>query len=132
MFNIGLKIKELMSKQKIDSPELAKRLGKTKQAVYDMIEKQDLNTSLLRELSVIFNVPVTFFFTDKEEIDSASEKVELLKAENYDLKREVERLKNLKLPTKDSKIYNLWMKFMEITSEMQELYQKEKEGQGHG
>lgn len=127
MFDIGLKIKELMSKEKIDSPELAKRLGKTKQAVYDMIEKQDLNTSLLRELSEIFNVPITTFFIDKEETDSsASETIELLKTENAELKKEIERLKELKLPTKDSKVYNLWMKFMEITSEMQEMYKEEK------
>ena len=31
--------------------DLAKRLGKTKQAVYDMLDKEDVNTSLLRELA---------------------------------------------------------------------------------
>jgi transcriptional regulator with XRE-family HTH domain len=70
---IGLKIKELMSKEKIDAPELARRLGKTKQAVYDMLEKENLNTSILRSLSTIFNVPVTFFFTDdcQDKVDSS-------------------------------------------------------------
>ena len=59
---IGLVIKELMLKQNIEVAVLAKRLGKTKQAVYDMLDKEDVNTSLLRELAAIFNVPITIFF----------------------------------------------------------------------
>lgn len=62
---IGLKIKELMVKEKIDIPELAKKLGKTKQAIYDMLEKKDVNTSLLRDLSSIFNVPIGIFFEEE-------------------------------------------------------------------
>lgn len=59
---IGLVIKELMLKQNVEVADLAKRLGKTKQAVYDMLDKEDVNTSLLRELAAIFNVPITIFF----------------------------------------------------------------------
>jgi len=59
---IGLVIKELMLKQNIEVADLAKRLGKTKQAVYNMLDKEDVNTSLLRELAAIFNVPITIFF----------------------------------------------------------------------
>ena len=59
---IGLVIKELMLKQNIEVADLAKRLGKTKQAVYDMLDKEDVNTSLLRELAAIFNVTITIFF----------------------------------------------------------------------
>ena len=59
---IGLVIKELMLNQNIEVADLAKRLGKTKQAVYDMLDKEDVNTSLLRELAAIFNVPITIFF----------------------------------------------------------------------
>ena len=64
---IGLKIKELMSKEKMDAPTLARELGKTKQAVYDMLEKEDVNTAILRQLSNIFKVPVTFFLTEEQE-----------------------------------------------------------------
>lgn len=56
-----------------------------------------------------------------------NDEIELLREENTNLNKELERLKTLKLPTKDSKVYNLWMKFMDITSEMQELYKEEKE-----
>ena len=87
--NIGLKIKELASKEKLDVSELAKRLGKSKQAVYDLLEKEDLNTSILKQLSQIFNVPITAFFQEKletpnvqEELEKARMEIEHLKAEN--------------------------------------------------
>ena len=61
---IGLKIKELMIQENIEISDLAKKLGKSKQAIYDMLEKKDINTSLLRNLSSIFNVPISVFFED--------------------------------------------------------------------
>ncbi len=116
-----------MSKEKMDAPELARRLDKTKQAVYDMIEKQDVSTSVLRKLSEIFNVPLTYFVTDDNVLNIVGHvEIEILKAENANLKSELERLRNLKFPKKEGKVYNLWMKFMEITEEMQELYKEEK------
>lgn len=61
--SIGLKIKELASKKNITLADLAKRLGKTKQAVYEMVEKEDVNTSILKNyvrssmcLSAIFSM----------------------------------------------------------------------------
>ena len=69
---IGLRIKQLMSQEKLDVMTLAKRLGKTKQAVYDMLEKTDVNTSLLRQLSQIFHVPISAFFEEEDAIYSGS------------------------------------------------------------
>ena len=63
---IGLRIKQLMSQEKHDVMTLAKRLGKTKQAVYDMLVKTDVNTSLLRQLSPIFHVPISAFFEEED------------------------------------------------------------------
>lgn len=116
---IGLKIKELMSKEKIDAPTLAKRLGKSKQAIYDMLEKSDMNTSLLRELSKIFGVPVTFFLTDKEE---GNDEVSKLKKEIAVLKMEIERLNQLKLPTVNNKALDVSLKFFEAAKEMFTYY----------
>ena len=64
---------------------------------------------------------------NKQSADDCSDEINHLKTENAALKAELRRLKGIKLPTRDSKIYNLWMKFMEITEEMQELYKEEKE-----
>lgn len=127
MIYIGLKIKELMSKEKMDTPALAKRLKKSKQAVYDMLEKQDVNTSVLRELADIFNVPLTYFFTDENETPSGSqEDVDSLKREIASLKSEIERLRELKLPTMDSKALDVSMKFFEAAKEMFTYYKQMK------
>lgn len=64
MDSIGLKIKKLMNKEKIDAPTLARRLGKTKQAVYDMLGKDDINTALLRHVAAELGVSVTYFFDE--------------------------------------------------------------------
>lgn len=117
--DIGLKIKELMSKEKLDAPTLARRLGKSKQAVYDMLEKTDLNTSVLRNLAEIFHVPVTFFLTDEA---TDNEEVAALKKEIAELRLEVERLKNLKLPTANERALDVSMKFFEAAKEMFTYY----------
>lgn len=121
MCNIGLKIKELMSQEKIDAPELAKRIGKTKQAVYAMLDKEDINTAVLRDISKVFNVPITFFFGD-----SSQENVDLLKKEIQSLKDEVQRLRELKLPERNDKALDVSMKFFEAAKEMFSFYSQMK------
>lgn len=66
--SIGLKIKELAGKKNITLADLAKKIGKTKQAVYEIVEKEDVNTALLRKLSDVFNVPIGYFFEDDVEM----------------------------------------------------------------
>ena len=91
--NIGLRIKELANKEKLEIPEIAEKLGKSKQAVYDMLSKQDLSTSVLRELSVILRVPITAFFQENNDFDSDNsiqEKLELAYQEIERLKKEIE------------------------------------------
>lgn len=127
MVYIGLKIRELMSKEKMDAPTLAKRLNRSKQAVYDMLEKQDLSTSVLRELAGIFNVPLTYFLTDENKVPiSGQEDVDSLKREIASLKSEIERLRELKLPTMDAKALDVSMKFFEAAKEMFTYYKQMK------
>ena len=95
--NIGLKIKELASKENLEIPAIAEKLGKSKQAVYDMLSKQDLNTSVLRELSVILKVPITAFFQENDDLNpgnSIQEKLELAYQEIEKLKRQLEEKSN--------------------------------------
>lgn len=120
MFDIGLKIKQLMSERKIDSPALAKKMGKTKQAVYAMIKSEDINTSLLRQLCEIFDVPITYFFTDS---DYSQTEVDLLKKEVAELKNELDELKSL---SKDTKALDVSMKFFEAAKEMFAYYNQIK------
>lgn len=91
--HIGLRIKELASKENLEIPVLAEKLGRSKQAVYDMLSKQDLNTSVLRELSTILKVPITAFFQENDDINSdksVQEKLEFAYKEIERLKRELE------------------------------------------
>lgn len=70
--HIGQEIKELARKENITLAELAKRIGKNKQSVYEMVEKEDLNTSLLRSIARALNVPMSHFFSEET---AAEEKI---------------------------------------------------------
>jgi len=119
--HIGLKIRELMSKEKIDAPTLAKKMDKTKQAVYDMLEKEDVSTAILKKLSDIFKVPVTFFLTDEVQEEISQAELDLLRKEVVELKQEIQRLKELKLPNRNDRLYDLWMQFMRNQAQHQEI-----------
>ena len=70
--HIGQEIKELARKENITLAELAKRIGKNKQSVYEMVEKEDLNTALLRSIARALNVPMSHFFSEET---AAEEKI---------------------------------------------------------
>lgn len=119
--HIGQRIKELMSKEKIDAPTLAKKIGKTKQAVYDMLEKEDVSTAILKQLSSIFKVPVIFFLTEEVQENVNQEELDVLRREVVSLKEEIQRLKDLKLPNRNDRLYDLWMQFMRNQAQHQEI-----------
>ena len=121
IMHIGLKIRELMSKEKMDVPTLAKKMDRTKQAVYDMLEKEDVSTAILKKLSGIFKVPVTYFLTDEEQENCNQEELDLLRQEVVSLKEEIQRLKDLKLPNRNDRLYDLWMQFMRNQAQHQEI-----------
>ena len=65
--SIGLKIKQLLASKKSNAPELAKAIGKTKQSVYGYLEKNDIDTAILRNIANFFNVPISYFFDEDPE-----------------------------------------------------------------
>lgn len=87
--HIGLKIKELSVKKKITLADVAKALGKTKQAVYEIVDKEDVNSAILKQLSSAFDVPISYFFgEDEENISSIQEKLALAEKEIIRLRNE--------------------------------------------
>lgn len=64
--HIGKKIKHLASSKNLTASALGKSIGVTKQAVYDLYEREDVNTATLRKVSFALKVPVTVFFEDDE------------------------------------------------------------------
>ena len=61
--NIGLKIKDLMSKKNLTALEISRQMGKTRQAIYHITESEHVSTEILYQLANIFSIPVTNFFT---------------------------------------------------------------------
>lgn len=57
-------IKDLAEKQKVSLPMLADKMGVSKQAVYKILEKEDVNTAIVRQCCRIFNVPASYFFEE--------------------------------------------------------------------
>lgn len=100
--SIGQKIKNLASQKNITLAELAKRLGKTKQAVYEMVEKEDVNTSILRQCIEIFKVPSSYFFDDENDSQEKFTRESSGDIEYY--KNEVARLQKLLMKKKTTKI----------------------------
>lgn len=105
----------------------AEMIGTTYQTLYNIIYKDsDFKVSLLEKIAKHFNVPVGFFFDEDNgkvsEDQNLEEQIIHLREENRRLKEELTRMSDPKLVEKENKIYNLWMKFMEITEEMQVLY----------
>jgi hypothetical protein len=106
--------------------KLAQDIGMSEANLHRCINNNKIQATDIEQIAVRLNIDVRTFF-DTTAIKNDSQELECLKSENTTLKAELRRMKELKLPTRDSKIYNLWMKFMEITEEMQELYKEEKE-----
>ena len=93
---IGEKIKNLCERDNISLAELARRLGKTRPAIYEMVEKEDINTSILRDCSKIFNTPISYFFDENPEnsLEDLTEKLKRMEREIESLRKENLSLKS--------------------------------------
>lgn len=132
----GEELKKKLDDAGITQAEIARRLGVIPTSVWQSLTAKDVKSGFLEDICHAFDKDMSFFYDipskrgaddEDETITRMREAIEALQHENSELKAELIRLKNLKLPTKESRVYNLWMKFMDITSEMQEMYKEEKE-----
>lgn len=119
--------------------EFARRLGISAQSLSNWIARESWNPELL--FNCCEGVSGDWLLSGEGEMLIASRRINT-QGVNIDFIKEVEDLreenKALKLqlkvqsdPTKfskDSRVYRIWMKFMDITEEMQGLYREEKEG----
>lgn len=124
----GEELKSKLESVGVSQAKIAEMIGVFPQSFNKTLQSDDVRSGLLEDLCRVLDKDISFFYGG--ETSAVEEKVELekLRKENAELKNELERIKSLKLPNKDSKIYSLWMKFMEITSEWQEMYKEEKGG----
>lgn len=92
--HIGLKIKELAVKKNLTLADMAKVLGKTKQAIYEIVDKEDVNSAILKQLSISFNIPISYFFgEDQESLSFVQEKLTQAEKEILKLRSENESLR---------------------------------------
>jgi len=122
----GDELKKKIKETGVTQAEIARRLNVIPEVVGQKFEAKDIKTGFLEDLCRVLNKDMSFFYGDAS-TSSVDDEVKRLREENAVLKAELSRRNDVNLPTKDSKVYNLWMKFMQITMEMQELYKEEKE-----
>lgn len=64
---IGKKIQQTAKEKKISAIELANKIGKSRQAVYDIYNgKVSVNIELLARIALVLGVPMVYFFKDPD------------------------------------------------------------------
>lgn len=66
--HIGQRIKELADKKKLSAQKLGNAIGISKQAAYDIFQKSDINTALLKQIAETLGEPISVFFDEKENV----------------------------------------------------------------
>jgi transcriptional regulator with XRE-family HTH domain len=136
----GEELKQKLEKAGISQAEISRKLGVIPQSVNQSLAAKDVKSGFIESLCRAFELDAGFFYGGatllaSDDLEKSNNKikdlldaVEKLQEENSRLKSEIIHLKNPDREKKESEVYRLWMKQMEITERMQELYQKQKEG----
>jgi predicted transcriptional regulator len=114
MVHIGLKIKEVLHERDMQIVSFAKRINRSRNVVYDIFERQSIDTELLKQISEVLNYDFfklykyerktseTDFITgeslvDRNELNELSLKTQIqsLQQENISLQKEVLYLKKI-------------------------------------
>lgn len=66
--NFGLKIRELVERQNTTIEEEAIRLGYTRTGLTKVLEKEDVNTEILKKVCKTYRVGMGYFLTDNTSI----------------------------------------------------------------
>ena len=135
----GEELRKKLKETGISQAEIARRLGTIPETIGQKFEAKDIKTGFLEELCKVLEVNMSFFYGgDSSQVSDELEKakttikhlyeaVEQLQEDNSRLKSEIIHLQNPERDKRESEIYRLWMKQMEITERMQELYKSQKE-----
>ena len=118
----GEELKKKLKDAGYTQAEVARRLGVVPQSIIQTLEAKDIKTGFLEDLCRVLDKDMSFFYDI-----NTNDELERLREENRRLKQELSRMSDPGMKEKENKIYNLWMKFMEITEEMQVLYKEKGE-----
>lgn len=128
----GEDLKKKMESAGISQAEIARRLGVIPQSVGQSLSAKDVKSGFLEDLCRVFDMDISFFYSGESsaksrDVEELKDYISHLQKENQELRSELSLKKDPDLQSKESEIYRLWMKQMEITERMQELYQSQKE-----
>lgn len=73
--HVGSRIKQEMLNARMTVNDVSEHLKISKTAVYDIFKKKDVSTSLLRDLSTLFKIPMSVFVEDTTDSSSELNKV---------------------------------------------------------
>jgi XRE family transcriptional regulator, regulator of sulfur utilization len=73
---IGLKIKEIAEKKNLSVIELAERIGRSRQAVYDIYTgKVSVNVDLLEKICLVLDIKMYMLFADESSLPQSKEEL---------------------------------------------------------
>jgi transcriptional regulator with XRE-family HTH domain len=110
--HIGKKIKEEIYKQGISVSAFAKKINRSRNVVYDIFERESIDTALLNKIGTVLRIDFFAFYTDQKEYkkegmiprslkdekaayNPLSEQIRLLEKEKESLQSEVAYLKKI-------------------------------------
>lgn len=71
--DIGSRIKSLLDSKDMNQMALAKLLGKPPVYVHNILKKKTLDTGKLAEIAKVLDVPITYFFSEADDINKGTD-----------------------------------------------------------
>lgn len=120
MEHIGNKISQLLSEKRISQTELAKGIGKSKQAITSILKKANIDTGLLQEICDYLNVDIAFFLVGKNaDQNNSSGVLEVMLGMQLWAAETIELMKKLDIILSDEKTRKI------VNEKYSELMEKE-------
>lgn len=128
----GEELKKKLDAAGISQAEISRKLGVIPQSVNQSLAAKDVKSGFIESLCRAFELDASFFYggessMSEEYVSRLLDQIHTLEDEIRRLKSELRMKEDPEQPTKESEVYRLWMKQMEITERMQELYKSQKE-----
>lgn len=116
--NFGLRIRQLIKQRKMTIQDAADKMGYSRQGFTDVIDKEDVNTAILRKVCEVFEIDLDYFLGDSSfsvrqkgnanvaghgntysgnnnTSGNEAARIELLESENQHLKKQIQLLEQM-------------------------------------
>lgn len=91
--HIGTEIKKIITEKKIPITQLANKLGKTRALIYDIYERQSIDTQLLAKLSKILDYNFFKLYVNSSHLIEKSEFINVIKTKDEEVKNLKQNIK---------------------------------------